>query len=86
MSMIDDLVESISGVASKIDEATSETAASSQQADEMRATAEALGAESLVEGLAQVKEQLEALAEALRGASERAGEIQVLARSAAEGS
>jgi methyl-accepting chemotaxis protein len=85
VSKIDELAELISGLANRIDEATAESSGTAQQAEEIAATAEALGAQSLVEGMAAVKEQLDSLSDTLKGASERALEIQALALSVAEG-
>ncbi|MCE0534111.1 hypothetical protein LWF15_01155 [Kineosporia rhizophila] len=84
MSKIDELAEAISGVTSKIDEATNESTVASQEAEETAAVAEALGSDGLVEGLSHVKEQLDALSEVLKGASQQASEIQALAMSLAE--
>ncbi|WP_285616541.1 hypothetical protein [Kineosporia sp. NBRC 101677] len=85
MSKIDELAEAISGVAGKIDEATNESTVASQEAEETAAVAEALGSDGLVEGLSHVKEQLDALSEVLKGASQQASEIQALTLSLAEG-
>ncbi|GAB3243288.1 hypothetical protein [Kineosporia babensis] len=84
MSKIDELAELISGVTSKIDEATNESGSAAQQAEEVGSTAAALGAENVVQGLAEVKTQLDALTDLLKGAAERADEIKALALSVAE--
>lgn len=85
MSKIDELAALIAGVAGKIDETTGDSSSVAQEAEEAAATAEALGAAHLVEGLSLVKEQLESLAEMLRGASQHATDVQALVLSLAEG-
>lgn len=84
MSKIDELAEVISGLAVKIDEASTASGGSAQQAEEAGTAAADLGGRNLIEGLAQVKTQLDALTELLQGISGRAGEIQNLTLSLAE--
>ncbi|GAB3255139.1 hypothetical protein [Kineosporia babensis] len=84
MSKIDELAELIVGIADKIDEATSASGDSAQEAEQVGSTAAALGAESVVEGMSEVKTQLDALSDLLQGASQKAREIKALALSVAE--
>ncbi|GAB3255010.1 hypothetical protein [Kineosporia babensis] len=86
MSKIDELAELIGGVTEQINEATAASGASAQEAEQVGATAAALGAEGVIEGMAEVKSQLDALSELLQSASERADEIKALALSVAENS
>ena len=86
MSRIEELAELIGGITHKIDEAMSASGSSAQEAEDAGSAAAALGADGVVEGLAEVKTQLDALTDALKGASERADEIRALALSVAQNS
>ncbi|MCE0537802.1 hypothetical protein LWF15_20110 [Kineosporia rhizophila] len=84
MSKIDELAEAISGLTLKIDEASTASGGSAQGAEEAGAVAADLGARNVVEGLAQVKAQLDELTELLQGISQQAAEIQTLTLSLAD--
>ncbi len=85
MSKIDEIAALIQDVTSKIDEAAGGNTGAVQATEETAAAAEALGTNSLVEALHQVKEQLDVLTETLRGASQHASEVQALVLSLADG-
>ena len=78
MSDIDELAQSIGGVAVKIDAAVSEAVDAAQEAEDAAAVAEMIGSGSLTDGLLRVKEELEALGSALRSASDQAVAVQAL--------
>ena len=85
MSRIEELADAIGNLASKIDEVVAETAGAGAETEDMSTNAQALGATNMTDGLAQVKDQLDALSQTLRGASERAGEIQALTLTVGDG-
>lgn len=60
VSRIDELAELIGSIADKIDEAMTASGSSAQEAEDIGSAAAALGGESLVEGLAEIKTQLDA--------------------------
>jgi len=84
MSAIDDIVDAIGGVIEKITETSQATNEALQQTDVAKETAAGLGAEGVVEGLGQVKQELETLITTLGGVSSSAEEIQATARAVGE--
>jgi hypothetical protein len=86
MSDISELAQGIGGLTGKIDQAIAETRSVAQEAEDTAAMAAAIGADGVAGGLGEVKEQLDALGDALKGASERATQISLLALSVSDGS
>ena len=85
MSALDDIAAAIDAIREKIEEAGNATQAVDQEVDEASATQSSLGGTAMIEGLAQLSGEIEALAQQLSGAGETAKQAVETARALADG-
>ena len=85
MSALDDIAEAIDAIREKIEETVNATQSVNQQVDDVSATQAAVGGTTMIEGLAQLSDEIQALAQQLGGAGEAARQAMDTARALAEG-
>ena len=85
MTALDDIAAAIDAIREKIEEAGNATQAVDQEVDDASATQASLGGTAMIEGLAQLSGEIEALAQQLGSAGEAAKQALDTARALAEG-